>query len=149
MFCPKLIFTCKLAKSTMFTIMPMHGTTKVSNPKKYTQIVIMHYTQKGKQTFSEKHLFFLTSHEKEATERPPPRVYSSYAPVPIAVSLKNGHAPPWSVGHLQVFPWLVQPVRDLPQLLHGALKAAQCNTASYSLQLTGFPYFSPPVGIGI
>ncbi len=53
----------------MFTIMPMHGTTKVSNPKKYTQIVIMHYTQKGKQTFSEKHLFFLTSHEKEATER--------------------------------------------------------------------------------
>ena len=50
----------------------MHGTTKVSNEKKYTQIIIMHYTQKGKQTFlktiSEKHLFFLTSHEKQATE---------------------------------------------------------------------------------
>ena len=106
----------------------------------------MHYTQKGKQTFlktiSEKHFFFLTSHEKQATERmvcsgelPPPPPHGSYAPVPIAVSLKNGHAPSWSVGHLQVFPWLVQPVRDLPQLLHGVLKAAPCNTASYSLQL--------------
>ena len=151
----------KLAKSTKFTIMPMHGTTKVSNQKKYTQIIIMHYTQKGKQTFlktiSEKHLFFLTSHEKQATER---MVCSGELPPPTLRQLRTCTncrlLEKWPCTVLVRWPPPGFPVaRSAGQRSSSAAAwSAESSTVQHcqlfsAAWLTGFLSFSPPVGIRI